>query len=88
MGNRGWVAGKRVLNPAFRHLVTHHGKTGLRLLKLRIWRQSFEQGREMDIKSRAGFATVSRPRSQTVALEQRILFDGAAAAAVDRKSVV
>ncbi|MFJ4064468.1 VCBS domain-containing protein [Pseudomonas sp. NPDC089996] len=39
----------------------------------------------MDLKSRAGFATVSRPRSQTVALEQRILFDGAAAAAVDQQ---
>ncbi|MBV4527391.1 VCBS domain-containing protein [Pseudomonas sp. SWRI100] len=39
----------------------------------------------MDIKSRAGFAMVSRPRSQTVALEQRILFDGAGAAAVDQQ---
>ncbi|MBC3504749.1 DUF4347 domain-containing protein, partial [Pseudomonas sp. SWRI59] len=39
----------------------------------------------MDIKSRAGFATASRPRSQTVALEQRILFDGAAATAVDQQ---
>lgn len=39
----------------------------------------------MDIKSRAGFATALRPRSQTVALEQRILFDGAAAAAVDQQ---
>ena len=39
----------------------------------------------MDIKSRAGFATASRPRSHTVALEQRILFDGAAATAVDQQ---
>jgi len=39
----------------------------------------------MDINSRAGFATVLRPRSQTVALEQRILFDGAGAAAVDQQ---
>jgi len=39
----------------------------------------------MDIKHSAGFATALRPRSQTVALEQRILFDGAAAAAVDQQ---
>ncbi|WP_336334514.1 VCBS domain-containing protein [Pseudomonas putida] len=39
----------------------------------------------MDIESRAGFATVSRPRMHTVALEQRILFDGAAATAVDQQ---
>ncbi|BAN52453.1 MULTISPECIES: VCBS domain-containing protein [Pseudomonas] len=39
----------------------------------------------MDINRRAGFATVSRPRSQTLALEQRILFDGAAATAVDQQ---
>ncbi|MFG0795341.1 DUF4347 domain-containing protein, partial [Pseudomonas sp. GLN_2] len=39
----------------------------------------------MDIKSRTGFATASRPRSQAVALEQRILFDGAGAAAVDQQ---
>ncbi|WP_405314590.1 VCBS domain-containing protein [Pseudomonas sp. 10(2024)] len=39
----------------------------------------------MDTKSRTGFATASRPRSQAVALEQRILFDGAAAAAVDQQ---
>ena len=37
----------------------------------------------MDMNSRPGFAAALRPRSQTLALEQRILFDGAAAAAVD-----
>ncbi|BBH45644.1 VCBS domain-containing protein [Pseudomonas sp. KU43P] len=39
----------------------------------------------MDINSRAGFAKALRPRTQTVALEQRILFDGAAATAVDQQ---
>ncbi|WDY56118.1 VCBS domain-containing protein [Pseudomonas sp. PSKL.D1] len=39
----------------------------------------------MDMKSRAGLAAALRPRSQTLALEQRILFDGAAAAAVDQQ---
>ncbi|MFJ4352837.1 VCBS domain-containing protein [Pseudomonas sp. NPDC089428] len=39
----------------------------------------------MDINRRAGFNAVLRPWSQAVALEQRILFDGAAAAAVDQQ---
>jgi VCBS repeat-containing protein len=39
----------------------------------------------MDRKSRASLASVLRPRSQALALEQRILFDGAAAAAVDQQ---
>lgn len=39
----------------------------------------------MDINRRAGFTAVLRPWSQAVALEQRILFDGAAAAAVDQQ---
>ena len=39
----------------------------------------------MDTNRRAGFNAVLRPWSQAVALEQRILFDGAAAAAVDQQ---
>jgi len=39
----------------------------------------------MDMKNRAGIGATLRPRSQTLALEQRILFDGAAAAAVDQQ---
>lgn len=39
----------------------------------------------MDMNSRPGFAAALRPRSQTLALEQRILFDGAAATAVDQQ---
>ncbi|MFI7838857.1 VCBS domain-containing protein [Pseudomonas asiatica] len=39
----------------------------------------------MDITSKARFASILRPRAQTVALEQRILFDGAGAAAVDQQ---
>lgn len=39
----------------------------------------------MDRKSTASLASALRPRSQALALEQRILFDGAAAAAVDQQ---
>ncbi|MBI6883463.1 VCBS domain-containing protein [Pseudomonas putida] len=39
----------------------------------------------MDMNRRAGLTAVLRPWSQAVALEQRILFDGAAAAAVDQQ---
>ncbi len=39
----------------------------------------------MDMKNRAGIGALLRPRSQTLALEQRILFDGAAATAVDQQ---